>query len=183
MTALSSTRYTQRQLDALRELAKVSSDNAASALSSLLVRGVEITEPSARVTAIPDAVAAFGAEMSAIVLGVFGDFGATVLLLIAPDHAEQLCGMLGLPPDSEFSESALMEVGNIVGASYVRALGSVTGTEIEPTPPSLHATVESALTAGGVALLLDSVLVVEAADCRISFVLIADHDAADVLLA
>ena len=73
--------------------------------------------------------------------------------------------MLGLEPGDEYALSALGEIGNIVGASYINALGSMTGMELEPTPPAtatdmLGAIVASVLASaaltGDVALLLDS---------------------------
>ena len=117
---------------------------------------------------------------------------ATVLLLVNPNHAALLCGMLGVPADSEFGESALMEIGNIVGSSYINALATMTGMSIEPTPPSLAtdmlaAIVESVLaaraTGGDVALLLDSDMVVEGEDCSVSFLLVPDQGGVEQLLA
>src|SRR5690349_7298189 len=109
-------RYTDIQLDALRELANVGSGTASTALSSMLGRSVDITVPNAFVLPMAEAVESIGNpedDVTGIVLGVFGDMEATVLLLVAPNHAALLCGMLGVPADSEFGESALMEIGNI----------------------------------------------------------------------
>ena len=74
--------------------------------------------------------------------------------------------MLGLEPGDEFALSALGEIGNIVGASYINALGSMTGMELEPTPPAtatdmlgaivVASALASAALTGDVALLLDS---------------------------
>jgi chemotaxis protein CheC len=131
-------------------------------------------------------------DITGIVLGVIGDLDATVLLLVSPNNAALLCGMLGVPSDSEYGESALLEIGNIVGTSYINALASMTGMEIEPTPPSiatdmLAAIVESVLAAraatGDVALLLDSDMVVEGEDCSVSFLLVPDAGGVDQLLA
>jgi len=131
-------------------------------------------------------------DVTGIVLGVFGDMEATVLLLVNPNHAALLCGMLRVPADSEFGESALMEIGNIVGSSYINALAMMTGMEIEPTPPGLAtdmlaAIVESVLaqraTGGDVALLLDSDMVVEGEDCSVSFLLVPDQGGVEQLLA
>ena len=86
-----------------------------------------------------------------------------------------MCGFLGVEAGTEIGESALMEIGNIVGASYLNALGQMTGMELEPTPPAaatdmLGAIVETVLAeragAGDVALLLDTDLVVEGSDAR-----------------
>jgi chemotaxis protein CheC len=190
-----SAQYSDLQLDALRELANVGSGTASTALSSMLGRSVDITVPNAFVLPMAEAVGSIGNaedDVTGIVLGVFGDMEATVLLLVNPNHAALLCGMLGVPADSEFGESALMEIGNIVGSSYINALATMTGMSIEPTPPSLAtdmlaAIVESVLaaraTGGDVALLLDSDMVVEGEDCSVSFLLVPDQGGVEQLLA
>ena len=190
-----SAQYSDLQLDALRELANVGSGTASTALSAMLGRSVDITVPNAFVLPMAAAVESIGNpedDVTGIVLGVFGDMEATVLLLVKPDHAALLCGMLGVPADSEFGESALMEIGNIVGSSYINALAMMTGMEIEPTPPGLAtdmlaAIVQSVLaqraTGGDVALLLDSDMVVEGEDCSVSFLLVPDQGGVEQLLA
>src|SRR4051812_2645145 len=133
------THYTDLQLDALRELANIGSGTASTALSSMLGRSVDITVPNAYVIPMADAVGAIGdaeAEATGVVLGVVGDMGASVLLLFTPNDARQMCGFLGVESGTEIGESALMEIGNIVGPSYINALASMTGMEIEPTPPA-----------------------------------------------
>ena len=190
-----SAQFSDLQLDALRELANIGSGNASTALSSMLGRTVDIAVPNAIVLPMADAVDHIGApedDVTGIVLGVFGDMEATVLLLVNPNHAALLCGMLGVPADSEYGESALMEIGNIVGSSYINALAMMSGMDIEPTPPSiatdmLAAIVESVLAArasrGDVALLLDSQMVVENEDCAVSFLLVPDQGGVEQLLA
>jgi len=115
-----------------------------------------------------------------------------VLLLFTPSDAEQMCGFLGVEAGTEIGESALMEIGNIMGASYLNALGTMTGMSLEPTPPAsatdmLGAIVESVLAeragAGDVALLLDSDLVVEGSDASVAFLLVPDEGGVEQLLA
>jgi len=188
------TQYTDMQLDALRELANIGSGTASTALSSMLGRSVDITVPSARVLPMADAVGSIGdpeAEATGIALGVVGEMPATVLLLFSPNDAAQMCGFLGVEAGTELGESALMEIGNIVGASYINALGQMIGMELEPTPPAaatdmLGAIVETVLAeragSGDVALLLDSNLVVEGEDCSVSFLLVPDQGGVDQML-
>jgi len=190
-----STQYTDLQLDALRELANIGSGNASTALSAMLGRSVDIDVPSALVLPMGEAVDHVGspeAEVTGVVLGVFGDFAASVLLLFTPSDAALMCGLLGVEAGTEIGESALMEIGNIVGSSYINALGGMTGMEVEPTPPAaatdmLAAIVESVLAeragASDVALLLDSNLVVEGEGCSISFLLVPDHGGVELLLS
>jgi chemotaxis protein CheC len=189
------TQYTDLQLDALRELANIGSGTASTALSGMLGRSVDISVPNAYVLPMGDAVASIGeaeAEATGVVLGVVGDMSASVLLLFTPDDARQMCGFLGVEAGTEIGESALMEIGNIVGTSYINALASMTGMEIEPTPPAtatdmLGAIVQTVLAekagSGDVALLLDSQLVIEGSDASVSFLLVPDAGGVDQLLA
>jgi chemotaxis protein CheC len=190
-----SSQYTELQLDALRELANIGSGNASSALSGLLGRSVDISVPNARAVALADAVDAAGAaeqEVTGIVLGIVGEMTGTVLLLVAPADADSMCRLLGVETHDEFALSALGEIGNIVGTSYINALAAMTGMRIEPTPPGtatdmLGAVVESVLAAhadaGDFALLLDSDLRVEGEDCSLSFLLVPDRGGVDRLLS
>ena len=189
------TQYTELQLDALRELANIGSGTASTALSSMLGRSVDISVPKARALPIAEAVEAAGPveqEITGIVLGIVGDMQGTVLLLVPPADADAMCRMLGVEPDDEFALSALGEIGNIVGTSYINALAGMTGMDIEPTPPGtttdmLGALVSTVLAgaamSGDVALMLDSNLVVEGEDCSISFLLVPDQGGVEVLLA
>jgi chemotaxis protein CheC len=189
-----SIQYTDLQLDALRELANIGSGNASTALSTMLDRAVDISVPNVRLLPLADAVEATGpaeTEVTGIVLGVLGEMEATVLLLVPPADAGTLCRMLGVEPEDEWAASALGEIGNIVGTSYINALAAMTGLEIEPTPPAtatdmLGAIVESVLAnhadGGDVALLLDSNLEVEGEDCSVSFVLVPDQGGVDQML-
>jgi chemotaxis protein CheC len=189
------TQYTDLQLDALRELANIGSGTASTALSAMLGRSVDISVPKAVALPFADAVDAVGPaerEVTGIVLGVVGEMNATVLLLVPPADADTMCRMLGVDPADEVALSALGEIGNIVGASYINALAAMTGLEIEPTPPAtvtdmLGAVVASVLAnhavGGDIALLLDSDLVVEGEDCSISFLLVPDQGGVDLLLS
>jgi chemotaxis protein CheC len=190
-----STQYTELQLDALRELANIGSGTASTALSTMLGRSVDISVPTAQALPFAEAVEAAGpaeSEITGIVLGITGELDGTVLLLVPPADAAAMCRMLGVEPDDELALSALGEIGNIVGTSYINALAAMTGMTIEPTPPAtatdmLGAIVESVLAghahAGDVALLLDSDLRVEGEDCSVSFLLVPDQGGVELLLS
>jgi chemotaxis protein CheC len=190
-----STQYTEIQLDALRELANIGSGTASTALSTMLGRAVDISVPNAQALPFAEAVEAAGPveqEITGIVLGIVGDLDGTVLLLVPPADADAMCRMLGVDPADEFALSALGEIGNVVGTSYINALVAMTGMEIEPTPPAtatdmLGAIVESVLAghahAGDIALLLDSDLRVEGDDCSMSFLLVPDQGGVDLMLS
>lgn len=179
-----STDFTELQLDALRELANIGSGNAATALALMLGREVELAVPRALALPLADAVDAVGpaeASRSAVVLPIFGELDAIVLLLFSDEDAATLCGLLGVEAGSEWGDSALGEIGNILGTSYINALASLAGIALEPRPPHvvtdmLGAIVASLLTETvgetDVALVLDSELDVQGVACSMSFLLL-----------
>jgi chemotaxis protein CheC len=189
-----SPQFSDLQLDALRELANIGSGTASTALSSMLSRSVDISVPTAAALPFADAVEAVGpAErvVTGVVIGVNGDMTATVLLLLGEGDAATLCGLLGVDPADELAASALGEIGNIVGASYINALSAMTGLTLEPEPPQsatdmLAAIVATVLagraTGDDIALVLDSDLTVEGEDCSISFLLVPSSGGVQELL-
>jgi chemotaxis protein CheC len=192
---LSTPHYTELQLDALRELANIGSGTASTALSTMVGRAVDISVPNALALPFAEAVEIAGPaeqEVTGIVLGIAGDMSGTVLLLVPPEDAASMCRMLGVEPDDEFALSALGEIGNIVGTSYINALAAMTGMSIEPIPPAtatdmLGAIVQTVLAGhavgGDTALLLDSNLTIEGDECSISFLLVPDQGGVEELLS
>ena len=123
-------RLNDMQLDALRELANISSGTAATSLSQMLGRQVDLNVPKAFALPLADAVDAAGdpaKDVTGIVLNVEGDVAGAVLLLVPPSGAATLCNLLGVEPGTEVGDSALGEIGNILGAAYLNALSSMTG--------------------------------------------------------
>jgi len=187
-------RYDEQQLDALRELASIGSGTAATALAQMLGRPVELAVPRALALPLADALDAVGepdAMVASVVLPVGGDAEIVVLLLFSYSCAASLCELLGVEPRSELGDSALGEIGNVLGASAVGALAQMTGLALEPQPPHvlhdmLGAVVASVLaaTAGDLdlALVLDAELGVEEAACGLSFLLLPTSGGAAELL-
>jgi chemotaxis protein CheC len=184
------------QLDGLREISNIGSGTAATALSSMLGRTVDLKVPRALALDLADAVDAVGSpedDVTAVVLGVAGDLSATVVLLFDPTSAATVCTLLGVDPaDPEMALSALAEVGNILGSSYVGAMGQMAGLDLEPTPPvaladMLGAIVATALASTAMetdlALLLDSEMLVEGAECTFGVLFVPSADGVGRLLA
>jgi len=175
---------TDIQLDALREMANIGSGNAATALAGMLGRPVDLSVPLASALRLPEAVDAVGASegiVSAVAIPVMGDLEGIVLLTFPVPSAHALSGFLGVVDDPEMELSALSEIGNILGSSYINALGAMTGIEMEPCPPQavtdmLGAIVASVLASAAqqsdTALLLDSNLTVEGAACEFGFLFV-----------
>ena len=189
------TNYTEIELDALRELANIGSGTAATSLSGLLGIPIDVSVPSASALALADAIDATGPAdlvVTGVAIPLDGDLVGSALMLFPEQDVATLCGLLGLEPDSEYASSALGEVVNILCASYLGALGDMTGLQIELGPPEqvfdmLGAIMGSilAMSAGAsdIALMLDSALIIEGEACSLSFLLIPSADGVDGLLA
>jgi chemotaxis protein CheC len=189
------TNYTEIELDALRELANIGAGTAATSLSGLLGMPIDVNVPTAAALPLADAIDATGpAELcvTGVANPLDGDLVGSALMLFPEQDVATLCGLLGLETDSEYAASALGEVVNILCASYLGALGDMTGMQIELGPPEqvfdmLGAIMGSilAMSAGAsdVTLMLDSALIIEGEACSLSFLLIPSADGVDGLLA
>jgi chemotaxis protein CheC len=185
--------YTAVQLDALRELTNIASGTAATALSQLLGREVELSVPLVQSLPLLDALKDSGDDsLSGVAIPVEGDFDAVMLMLIPPGHGKTLCRLLGVEPDTEMADSALREVGNILGAAYLGALGSRTGLSLFPSPPQLGRAGLGSLVSTVLAerpdafdavLMLDSELEVADEICSLTFLLLPTARSTFELLA
>jgi len=189
------TNYTEIELDALRELANIGAGTAATSLSGLLGIPIDVAVPTAAAMALADAIDATGpAELcvTGVAIPLDGDLAGNALMLFPQEDVATLCGLLGLEADSEYAASALGEVVNILCASYLGALGDMTGLQFELGPPEqvvdmLGAIMGSILAmsadASDVALMLDSALIIEGQSCSLSFLLIPSAEGVDGLLS
>jgi chemotaxis protein CheC len=139
-------RVSQRQLDALREVANIGAGNAANALGAMLKSKIAISVPRAKIMPFADVADFMGGAEShsvAIYFHVTGQVQASILLVMPIEKATQLVEMmLGSPASangsfSNLEYSALMELGNILSSSYLNALSSFTKISFKPSPPAL----------------------------------------------
>ncbi len=134
------------QLDVLREIGNIGSGNAASALSTMLDRPVDISVPKVMVLDYNTVTESLGGPEELLVgllLSLSGDVTGMIMFLLHKDFAHMMINTLtGMDLENvgdldEFSSSAIREVGNIMAASYVNAIASLTGLNINISPPDL----------------------------------------------
>ncbi len=185
--------YTELQQSALREIANIGSGHAATALSQLLGRPVEMGYSEALLTALAEAIDRIGAPMSrsALVDTPIRDDGGTVLLVFPDDTGEQLCELLGTSLSDELGRTALQEVGNILATSYLNAIVEMTGMQLEPEPPTVKIDLlgqmlaESAASGGNLTdptVLMRSQFTVEASTAKFSFLFVPRIGSVETLL-
>ena len=139
-------RLTDIQLDALREVTHIGCGSAATALSQLLDgMRIDVSVVASRVVPTSELPLALGEQAQEVVgvrLGLRGVVEGTLLLVFPTEHAQTLAGVLSRKTsfvnDPEvLSDSALMEVGNIVASAFLNAVGRVTGLMLLPSVPHL----------------------------------------------
>ena len=132
--------------DVLRELGNIGSGNAATALSSMMGRAIDITVPTVKVLDYSEAIEFLGGPEH-IVVGMLvrmeGDIEGMILFVLEKEFAgivlKSFFGkdLADITEMDEFDISALNEIGNIMSGSYVNALSSISGMTINISVPSL----------------------------------------------
>ncbi|MBQ1171850.1 MAG: chemotaxis protein CheC [Lachnospiraceae bacterium] len=131
--------------DVLKEIGNIGAGNATTALAQLLQCKVDMKVPQIRLLEFSKVGAAIGGEeqlMAGVYLIVEGDITGSMMFLLEEKAAHSLVSKLMQTEQSEgaFSEmelSALKEIGNIIVASYLNSLATLTGLKIMPSVPDL----------------------------------------------
>ncbi|MDP4127899.1 MAG: chemotaxis protein CheC [Bacillota bacterium] len=137
---------TQIQLDALREIGNIGSGHAATALSTLLQRRIEMSVPE--VWAIPfeqvsSLVGQLDTPQAVIYVKVEGAAPGKAVFFFPVESAEIIVQALfgtNDPMDlyaDEMTQSALREIGNILVSSFLIALTQFSGIPLQPSVPAL----------------------------------------------
>ena len=133
-------------IDVLREIGNIGSGNAATALSTMLDRKVDISVPVVRILDYATVTEELGGPeeiLAGLLLSLCGDVTGMFMFLLHKNFAHMIINTLvGMDLDSigeldEYSSSAICEVGNIMAASYVNAIASLTGLVIDISPPDI----------------------------------------------
>jgi len=145
----------ERHIDLLREIGNVGAGNAATALSMMVDKKVEISVPDVKIAPIAK-IPFLLPEPEELVVGikmdVKGDAELETLLIFDASGAKQILKVLlfgmeiqDLTNLDEMSKSALKEVGNIICGSYITALANFTGLYLDPLPPDVSVDMISAI--------------------------------------
>lgn len=139
-------KITQFQLDALREIGNIGSAHAATALSTLLQRRIDMSVPEVWAVRFEELSAIVGQlddPQAVIYVKVEGDAPGKAVFFFPVESAEIVVQLLfgtTEPMDlymGEMAQSALKEVGNILVSSFIMALTQFSGIPLQPSVPAL----------------------------------------------
>ena len=142
---------TSAQMDALREVSNIGTGNAATALSMLLGRKIDMTVPSVNLIEFDKLLDQVGEqEVAGIVVRVLGDIPGSILIIFEKKVALDIIKMLTGKDEKNFSElgsSALCEIGNILSGAYMNAISQFTGLSAIASVPAVSDDMLSAILA------------------------------------
>lgn len=146
---------TNVDLDILKEIGNIGAGNAATALSTMLNKPIDMKVPEVKVVNLKEADSIIG-NAESIVVGVYvefyGDIQGTILFIIEGETLNKMLSMLLQEPVTietdklnEVEISALTEAVNIMAGSYLMALSSFSGLKALHRVPNLTVDMAAAI--------------------------------------
>jgi len=145
---------TQFQLDALKEIGNIGSAHAATALSNLLQRRINMSVPEVWIVPFQELANMFGhieTPQVVVYVKVEGEAPGKAVFFFPIESAQIVAQVLfgtDEPMDvfnNEMVQSALQEVGNILVSSFIVALTEFSGIPLHPSVPALAVDMVGAL--------------------------------------
>ncbi|MCR8630790.1 MULTISPECIES: chemotaxis protein CheC [Paenibacillus] len=194
-------RFADFQVDVLKEVGNIGAGHAATALSKLLDKPVDMLVPQVRMVAFEEIADSVGGDeqvVIAIFLRVEGETPGNLFFILSLDSAKKLLrNLVGIDvvDDEHYTEmelSALSEIGNILAGSYLSSLADFTRLYMSPTVPSLAIDMAGAILSYGLlqfgqmgdsALLIDTKFLDGNDEIEGHFFLIPDPESFDKIFA
>lgn len=141
-------KITSLHLDVLKEIGNIGAAHAATALSSLLGKKIEMKVPKVEMVSFSEMMELAGGSENVVVgiyLRIEGDAEGSMFFILPIEQANRFIRRLindeqfdfSNKPVSELGLSAMQEMGNILSGSYLSALSDFTNLNIYPTVPGL----------------------------------------------
>jgi len=139
--------FSELQKDALKEIGSICAGNAATALSQLFNKKVEMDVPDIFFLPVEEVPKTVGGEdklVVGLVIKILGDFPSVILLVFSQDDAKSLASLMidkkhpnGSKVISDLERSALKEIGVILANAYLGALAVFINWGLVPRVPEL----------------------------------------------
>ena len=151
---------TSMHLDLLKEIGNIGAAHAATALSTLLNKRIEMNVPKVEMVSFDDMMELAGGPES-VVAGIYlrieGEVKGNMFFVLPVEQASRFIRKLVQDNTVDFqagvvsdiAASALQELGNILSGSYLSALSDFTSLQIIPTVPALSVDMVGAIISFG----------------------------------
>lgn len=192
--------FKEIQLDLLKEVGNIGAGHAATALSTILQKPIDMNVPKVMVLPFSEIEEFLGGE-DQIIVGIFlrieGEIPGNMFFTMTVESADELLEKLlykdSTIQDHELSEmdlSALKEIGNILAGSYLSSLADFTNLKLAPSVPAVAVDMVGAILSFGLiqisqfsdyAIVIDTAFLEDQNQIEGHFFLIPDPEAFDQL--
>lgn len=141
-------------IDVLKEIGNIGAGNAATSLSQMLSKRIEMNVPEVSLLNYDNIIESIGGAEN-VVVGILvsfgGDIEGVILFLLKKEFVHLILNSLlgtelhSFEEISEMDMSALSEIGNIMVSSYVNSISTLTEMTIDISVPSLNIDMSGAL--------------------------------------
>lgn len=144
----------EEHIDILKEIGNIGAGNAATSLSQMLSKRIEMNVPEVSLLDYESIVESIGGEENVVVgvlIGFDGDIDGVILFLLKKEFVHLILNSLlgtelhGFEEISDLELSALSEISNIMVSSYVNSISTLTEMRINVAVPSLNIDMSGAL--------------------------------------
>lgn len=141
-------------MDVLKEIGNIGAGNATTAISQMLGARLNMEVPNVQLMEASELGGAICDEEETVVgifLEVMNDISGSMMFLMTMESAHIIVNKLMMrekdyrEPFDEMDLSALKEIGNIIAASYLSALSSLTNLTILPSVPYISVDMAAAI--------------------------------------
>lgn len=187
-------------LDCLKEIGNIGSGSAASALSQMLGKSVQMRVPDVKVLDFDEVIEEMGGAEK-IITGILVDLEVDIcgiIMFLLEDSFANIALRTFLGKDyvnahdlDEMDISVIKEMGNIMAGSYLQAISKLTDLTIDMSTPSMNVDMLGAIMSVPVAtfaevgdkvLYINDGFVIDGVDIKSNIILIPDMKSLDTLM-
>lgn len=194
------TELNNMQIDAIKEISNIGAGNAATSLSVMLNRKIDMTVPQAKIAPFSEIVDFVGGADKEIVGGflrVEGEMPMGILFMLPKEQVMFFMEILFSNHNevsSEWNEmygSAFKEIVNILVGSYLNAISMITNAVLNPSVPAMAIDMAGAILGEALqqigevsdyALVVENVFIEEKQEITGHFFLLPEPETLDVLM-
>ncbi len=188
-------------IDCLKEIGNIGSGSAASALSQMLGKNIEMHVPDVRVLDYQSVIDEMGGPEK-VITGILvtlcnGDINGMIMFLLEDTFAKVVLNTflgkenVNVIDLDENDFSAIKEMGNIMAGSYLGALSTLTGLTIDMSVPSMTVDMMGAIMnapmiefseVGDKVLFINDGFIIDEVDINSHIILIPTVESLDILM-
>lgn len=188
-------------IDCLKEIGNIGSGSAASSLSQMLGKNIEMHVPDVRVLDYQSVIDEMGGPEK-VITGILvtlrgGDINGMIMFLLEDTFAKVVLNTflgkenVNVTDLDENDFSAIKEMGNIMAGSYLGALSTLTGLTIDMSVPSMTVDMMGAIMnapmiefseVGDKVLFINDGFIIDEVDIKSHIILIPTVESLDILM-